>query len=269
MTKIKQDSTTTEVKKTDLELATTGAKDSLRKKEEYKVLQDVANEMDFSFDDLVTMYMAESSGRSDVENDLGYVGGFQFGKKAGTKYGLVSDYGDFRKDLRKSATAAIKFARDNTKDDILLSDGVDANGDPKFKKMGKTFSNLLAENDIPESLAVYLTHQQGRGGFIDLVTGSKSGRVSEGTIDKMSENLGFNDKQKEEFKLNANKGDSAKLFLNSWKNRWSEKKKEAANWMAEGAPTDHKVFNAVKDSGKSENIVSEADDGGTNAIRPD
>ena len=82
---------------------------------DYDILQDVSKDTGFNFDQLSNMYFAESSGKSDAVNPLGYTGGFQFGTKTGREYGLVGEGFDYRKDLEKSAYAAIKMFKEQTK----------------------------------------------------------------------------------------------------------------------------------------------------------
>ena len=179
---------------------------------DYDVLQRVAKETGFDFDQLSNMYFAESSVRSDIVNPKGYVGGFQFGKDTGEEYGLVGEGFDYRKDLKRSAHAAIDMTRANLRDKVIgTSSNWSLSG--KYSKLG-----------IDENLAGYLAHQQGRKGFIDIITGIESGNISESTRTNMLANIGDNDWSKL-----SNKELSGK-FLGFWKGRYAEKVKEAENW---------------------------------------
>ena len=185
---------------------------------DYDVLKTVAKEKKFDLDQLINMYVAESSGRSDVVNPKGYVGGFQFGTMAGEEYGLVGEGFDYRKDLKKSASAAIDMYRANIRDEV------------KNKKSTWSLSKVFKEHEITPDLAGYLTHQQGRFGFIDIITGAKSGNISAETRKNMLENVGSKDLSGLGDKELANK------FINFWKGRYEEKTKEAVRWKARKEP---------------------------------
>ena len=91
-------------------------------------------------------------------------------------------------------------------------------------------SNVYKEHGITSSLAGYITHQQGRTGFIDIITGAKSGNISAETRKNMLENVG--DKEW------SGLGDKelANEFINFWKGRYEEKTKEAVRWKARKEP---------------------------------
>ena len=185
---------------------------------DYDILKNVAKEKKFDLDQLINMYVSESSGRSDVENEAGYVGGFQFGETAGKEYGLIGEEFDYRKDLKKSAGAAIDMYKANIRDE------------GKAEKSTWSLSKVFKEHEITPDLAGYLTHQQGRSGFIDIITGAKSGNISPDTRKNMLENVGSNDWSELGDKELTNK------FINFWKDRYKLKIKEAAEWKAKNQP---------------------------------
>ena len=127
--------------------------------EDYDVLKRVATTTDFDLDQLINMYIAESSGKSDIVNPKGYTGGFQFGTKTGKEYGLVGDNFDYRKDLEKSAHAAIKMFKEQT------------------KPMSTTVDSLIKKRELSSGIVGYLTHQQGRFGFQDIITAAETGNM--------------------------------------------------------------------------------------------
>ena len=200
------------------------------KSEEYKILSDVAKEEDFSLDSLISMYMVESTGDSQVVNELGYTGGFQFGKVTGEEYGLVGEGFDYRKDLGKSAKAAIKMSKKNMKN----------TGDWKKWDMNKRLKNL----DIPEDLAAYLTHQQGRAGTIDIITGASSGKIAPTTRKTILSNLGTSTAEK------AKKMGDKELvstYLDFWKSTWQTKGVEAAKGWTRDAQVNTNIAFAASD----------------------
>ncbi len=113
---------------------------------DYDVLQGVSKETGFDFDQLSNMYFAESSGDKNAVNDLGYTGGFQFGVDTGKEYGLIGEGFDYRKDLRRSAHAAVKMTRANLKDTVTTASGSSWSLSKKYSKLG-----------INSELAGYLT----------------------------------------------------------------------------------------------------------------
>jgi len=187
-----------------------------RKSEYYNVLSEVAKESDFDPDQLARMFVVESSGDPEAVNPLGYTGGFQFGKSAGEEYGLVGEDFDYRKDLGKSAKAAINMYKKNLKDEVLTASG-------KTWSMGDVYGGL----GIEEDLAGYLAHQQGRSGLIDIITGAKSGKVGTETRKNMLANLGDQDLSDLSDKELTNK------FVDFWKDRWQTKRSEADKWITE------------------------------------
>ena len=183
-------------------------------KEHYKTLRSVSEQKGFDFEQLSDMFIAESSSRPDVENPMGYAGGFQFGKKTGKEYGLMGKGFDYRKDLGKSASAAIDMYRKGTKD------------------MGKRVEGLISERGLGPGLVGYLTHQQGRFGFQDIITGAKSGKIKASTRKNILSNIGDND-----WSDLGDKELSGK-FLDFWKGRYGEKKKEAQSWRDRNRPVE-------------------------------
>jgi len=181
-------------------------------KEHYKTLRSVSEQKGFDFDKLSDMFIAESSGDPNVTNPMGYTGGFQFGKKTGKEYGLVGEGFDFRKDLGKSASAAIDMYRAGTKD------------------FSKNVSSLIKERGLGPGSVGYLVHQQGRFGFQDIITGAKSGKIDPSTRKNMLANIGDNDWSKLSDKELSGK------FLDFWKGRYGEKKKEAQSWRSRNRP---------------------------------
>ena len=173
---------------------------------DYEVLKRVAASKDFDLDQLINMYIAESSGNPAAENPLGYAGGFQFGVKTGREYGLVGEGFDYRKDLEKSAYAAIEMFRNQT------------------KPMTAKVDSLIKERDLSSGLVGYLAHQQGRYGFQDIITGAESGNIEDSTRTNMLANIGDNDWSKLSDK------ELADNFLKFWKTRYSKKVKEAEIW---------------------------------------
>jgi hypothetical protein len=174
--------------------------------DDYKVLEKVAASKDFDLDQLINMYIAESSGDSDAVNPLGYTGGFQFGMKTGREYGLVGEGFDYRKDLEKSAHAAIEMFRDQT------------------KPMSTKVDSFIKKRDMGSGLVGYLTHQQGRFGFQDIITGAESGNIEDSTRINMLANVGDNDWS------NLSDKELADNFLKFWKKRYSDKVEEAGRW---------------------------------------
>ena len=173
---------------------------------DYRVLEKVAASKDFDLDQLINMYIAESSGRSDIVNPKGYAGGFQFGKKTGREYGLVGEGFDYRKDLEKSAHAAIDMFREQT------------------KPMSSTVDSLIKKRDLGSGLVGYLAHQQGRYGFQDIITGAESGNIEDSTRINMLANIGDKDWS------NLSNEELADNFLKFWEKRYSEKVGEAKIW---------------------------------------
>ena len=173
---------------------------------DYEVLKRVAASKDFDLDQLINMYIAESSGNPGAVNPLGYTGGFQFGTKTGREYGLVGEGFDYRKDLEKSAHAAIDMFREQT------------------KPMSTTVDSLIKKRDLGSGLVGYLAHQQGRYGFQDIITGAESGNIEDSTRTNMLANIGDNDWS------NLSDKELASKFLQFWKKRYSEKVKEAEIW---------------------------------------
>jgi hypothetical protein len=183
-------------------------------KDYYKTLMSVAEKKGFDFDQLSDMFIAESSGRPDVVNPSGYTGGFQFGEKTGKEYGLVGEGFDFRKDLEKSASAAIDMYKAGTKD------------------FSKNVSGLIKERDLSPGTVGYLVHQQGRFGFQDIITGAKSGKIGSSTRKNILANIGDEDWSDFSDKEIAGK------YLDFWKTRYSEKTKEAEKWRSENRPVE-------------------------------
>ena len=203
--------------------------------EDYDILKNVAKEKKFDLDSLIDMYIVESSGRSDVVNPLGYTGGFQFGTMAGEEYGLVGEGFDYRKDLEKSAGAAIEMYLSNIRDDV------------KTDKGSWSLSNVYKEHGITPSLAGYITHQQGRTGFIDIITGAKSGRIGKETRKNMLANVGDNNWSDLSDKELANK------YITYWKEHYALKLKESEKWKRENKPKVDIVFDEMKASEKDIN----------------
>jgi hypothetical protein len=185
-------------------------------KDYYSQLAEVAKKKDFDLNQLTDMFIIESSGNPDAVNPLGYTGGFQFGKKSGKEYGLVGEGFDDRKDLMKSASAAIDMYRKNLRDDVKTSKGSWSLGE-KTEEMG-----------IPSDLAGYLAHQQGRSGLIDILTGATSGKIKKKTKEAMLANIG----DKKDASSLGNK-ELISEYLNFWKGRYGEKQEEAENWRKE------------------------------------
>ena len=174
---------------------------------DYEVLKKVAEDEDFDLDQLIDMYITESSGRSDVVNPSGYVGGFQFGITAGKEYGLVGKDFDYRKDLDKSARAAIKMFRSQT------------------KSMSTTVDSLIKKRNLSSGLVGYLAHQQGRYGFQDIITAAETGNMEDSTRTNVLANIGDSDWS------NLSNKELADEFLKFWKKRYSFKVKEARIWQ--------------------------------------
>tara|TARA_R100001530_G_scaffold97117_1_gene67493 strand:+ start:58 stop:858 length:801 start_codon:yes stop_codon:yes gene_type:complete len=203
------------------------------KSEEYKILSDIAKEEDFPLDSLIAMYMVESSGDSQAVNKLGYTGGFQFGKVTGEEFGLVGEGFDHRKDLGKSAKAAIKMVKKNLKDEVQFKSG-------KQISLKEYYRSL----EIPDDLAGYMTHQQGRGGFIDIITGAKSGKITANTRKNILSNLGTSTAKKAE-----KMGDKelVNTYLDFWKSTWQTKGIEAAKGWTEDAQVNTNIAFAARD----------------------
>jgi len=177
---------------------------------DYKILKKVAEDTNFELNQLIDMYIAESSGRSDVVNPLGYVGGFQFGTTAGEEYNLVGKGFDYRKDLDKSARAAIKMFRNQT------------------KPMSTKVDSLIKKRDLSSGLVGYLAHQQGRYGFQDIITAAESGNMENSTRTNVLANIGDSDWS------NLSNKELADEYLKFWKKRYSSKVKEARIWQEKG-----------------------------------
>tara|TARA_R100001594_G_scaffold57345_1_gene91271 strand:+ start:326 stop:1153 length:828 start_codon:yes stop_codon:yes gene_type:complete len=186
----------------------------------YKTLESVAKEKDFDLNKLTDMFVIESSANPEAVNPLGYTGGFQFGEKAGREYGLIGEGFDYRKDLGKSAGAAIDMYRANLRDKVQSGSGKEWSLSEKYGDMG-----------ISEGLAGYLAHQQGRFGLIDMLTGAESGKISGKTREAMLANVGD-----EDFSSLGDK-DLVNEFLGFWKGRHKKKLTEAENWRKENRPT--------------------------------
>ena len=174
---------------------------------DYEILKKVAKDTNFDLDQLIDMYIAESSGRSDVVNPRGYTGGFQFGIKTGEEYGLVGKGFDYRKDLEKSSRAAIKMFRAQT------------------KPMSTTVDSLIKKRNLSSGLVGYLAHQQGRYGFQDIITATETGNIEDSTRTNMLANIGDSDWS------NLSNKELADEFLKFWKKRYSFKVKEARIWQ--------------------------------------
>ena len=181
---------------------------------DYEILKKVAEDTNFDLDQLIDMYIAESSGRSDVVNLKGYTGGFQFGIKTGEEYGLVGKDFDYRKDLDKSARAAIKMFRNQT------------------KPMSTKVNSLIKKRGLSSGLVGYLAHQQGRYGFQDIITATETGNMEDSTRTNVLANIGDSD-----WSDLGDKELSGK-FLDFWKGRYGEKKKEAQSWRARNRPVE-------------------------------
>jgi len=177
---------------------------------DYEILKKVAEDTNFELNQLIDMYIAESSGRSDVVNPLGYVGGFQFGTTAGEEYNLVGKGFDYRKDLDKSARAAIKMFRNQT------------------KPMSTKVDSLIKKRDLSSGLVGYLAHQQGRYGFQDIITAAESGNMENSTRTNVLANIGDSDWS------NLSNKELADEYLKFWKKRYSSKVKEARIWQEKG-----------------------------------
>ena len=199
---------------------------------DYDILKAVAREKKFDLDSLIDMYIVESSGNPEAVNPLGYTGGFQFGTSAGREYGLVGEGFDYRKNLQKSAGAAIEMYLSNIRDDV------------KTDKGSWSLSSVYKEHDITPSLAGYITHQQGRTGFIDIITGAKSGRISKETRKNMLANIGDNNWSDLSDKELANK------YITFWKKRYASKLEESAKWKRENKPSTDVIFDEMKTSEK-------------------
>ena len=189
-------------------------------KEYYKTLRSVSEQKGFDFDKLSDMFIAESSGDPNVTNPMGYTGGFQFGEKTGKEYGLVGEGFDFRKDLGKSASAAIDMYRAGTKD------------------FSKKVSGLIKKENLSSGLVGYLTHQQGRFGFQDIITGAKSGKIKPSTRKNMLANVGDKPLIEGRQNINLSNKELSGEFLNFWKGRYGEKQKEAQSWRFRNRPTE-------------------------------
>jgi len=190
------------------------------KESDYSILKRVAEEESYDFDKLINLWTIESSRGTDPNWDKGaYIGHFQFGTLAAKDVGFnLSD----AYDLEKSARAAIKLNKKNTKDmpkssRILKSLGIDNDGDEK-------------------GLVDYIAHQQGRNGMLDIISATKSGRFGNvSTRSNIFDNLGLSDSQKKEMDIigpptvQDNKN-LAKNYLNFWKERYKEKKVNAEQW---------------------------------------
>ena len=180
---------------------------------DYDILKKVAKDTNFDLDQLIDMYIAESSGRSDIVNPLGYAGGFQFGITAGKEYGLVGKGYDYRKDLEKSSRAAIKMFRDQT------------------KPMSTKVDSLIKKRNLSSGLVGYLAHQQGRYGFQDIITAAETGNMEDSTRTNILANIGDNDWS------NLSNKELADEFLKFWEKRYSFKVKEARIWQKKGKDT--------------------------------
>ena len=174
---------------------------------DYEILENVAKDTNFDLDQLIDMYIAESSGRSDAVNPLGYTGGFQFGITTGEEYGLVGKGFDYRKDLEKSARAAIKMFRKQT------------------KPMSTTVDSLVKKRNLSSGLVGYLAHQQGRYGFQDIITAAETGNMEDSTRTNVLANIGDSDWS------NLSNKELADEFLKFWEKRYSFKVKEARIWQ--------------------------------------
>ena len=197
----------------------------------YSTLQSVAEEKDFDLDQLTDMFIIESSGDPNAVNPLGYTGGFQFGEKTGREYGLVGDDFDYRKDLGKSAGAAIDMYRKNLRDEVKTNDG------------SWSLSEAYGKQGIDPNLAGYLTHQQGRAGFIDMITGAKSGKIGAKTRENMLANVGgASDAYWQEQGLDpetfSSLGNEELVgnYLGFWKDRYKTKQGEAKTWREKRNP---------------------------------
>ena len=177
---------------------------------DYEILKKVAKDTNFDLDQLIDMYIAESSGRSDVVNLKGYTGGFQFGIKTGEEYGLVGKDFDYRKDLDKSALAAIKMFREQT------------------KPMSTKVDSLIKKRNLSSGLVGYLAHQQGRYGFQDIITAAETGNMEDSTRTNVLANIGDSDWS------NLSNKELADEYLKFWKKRYSSKVKEARIWQERG-----------------------------------
>ena len=209
------------------------------KEEEYKILSNIAKEENFPLDSLIAMYMVESSGDSQVVNELGYTGGFQFGKKTGEEYGLVGEGFDHRKDLGKSAKASIKMSKRNMKN----------TGDWKKFDINKRLKNL----NISQDLAAYLTHQQGRGGTIDIITGASSGKIRPITRERILGNIGTSTKQKVK---NMGDKDLVNAYLDFWRNTWQTKGVEGGKkWTDDAQVNTNIAFSALEQAKKKDQSV--------------
>ena len=120
----------------------------------YLEIDRIARENDFNPLDLHTMAMMESSyGSGKGLGEGSYQGFFQFGEDTAKDYNVKD-----RLNVGQSAKGAIDLVRDRT------------------KKFGKRTRNLIDEYEISDpGLLGYLTHQQGRSGFLDILSTAKSG----------------------------------------------------------------------------------------------
>ena len=131
----------------------------------YLEIDRIAKENDFNPLDLHTMAMMESSYGSGKGLDEGtYQGFFQFGEGAAKEYNVKD-----RLNVGQSAKGAIDLVRGRTKG---------------FEDRAK---EIEEQNISDPGLLGYLTHQQGREGFLDILTTAKSGTFGKGGTPKEAE----------------------------------------------------------------------------------
>jgi len=203
----------------------------------YLEIDRIAKENDFNPLDLHTMAMMESS--YGTGKDLGegsYQGFFQFGEDTAKDYNVKD-----RLNVGQSAKGAIDLVRDRT------------------KKFGKRTRNLIDEYEISDpGLLGYLTHQQGRSGFLDILSTAKSGNFSEGQEKTRRDSIWKNLSEAEKELVLGNDADKyregetyalpstgdvpnatlAKNYLGFTNQRWSAKKEETEGLIGGFNPSD-------------------------------
>ena len=114
----------------------------------------------------------------------------------------------------------------------------------KTPKGSWSLSSVYKKHGITTDLAGYLSHQQGRTGFIDIITGAKSGKIAPKTRENILANIGTNNWSTLNDKELVNK------YMAFWKERYASKLKESAIWKAKNKPQVDVLFDEMKASDK-------------------
>lgn len=139
---------------------------------------------------LLTMAYIESKGDPMAKSSTDCRGIYQFTKGTGKQYGLIGAGGDQRYDMEANVDAGARFARDN------------------YKALTKAIGGP------PAPWMLYMAHQQGMGGVVELINAAREGREVR--------NVGKTNMRRA-MDLNGGKGLTPQQFLDKWRNDYNAK----------------------------------------------